>query len=69
MSDDVKMAIVCFAPMLIFAVGGFIYSAWQDWLIADAAHTALAVQKEVYLNMPDKCKECPYCNQKKEDKK
>lgn len=68
MSDDVKMLIICFAPMVTIAVAGVFYFAYQDWLITDAAKKAIEVQKEVYLNMPDKCKECPYCKAKEEKK-
>ncbi len=67
MSDDVKMLIICFAPMVTVAVAGVFYFAWQDWLLTDATKKAIEAQKEIYLNMPDKCKECPYCTQKKED--
>lgn len=66
MSDDVKMALVCLGPLVLFAVLGIAYFAWQDWLLADAAKKAIEAQKEVYLNMPDKCKECPYCCLKEE---
>jgi len=69
MSDDVKMLIICFAPMAIIAVLGVFYFAWQDWLLTDATKKAIDAQKEIYMNMPDKCKECPYCRQKDEEKK
>ena len=67
MSDDVKMLIICFAPMVTVAVVGVFYFAWQDWLLTDATKKAIEAQKEIYLNMPEKCRECPYCTQKKED--
>ena len=67
MSDDVQMALVCFGPLVLFAVLGIAYFAWQDWLLTDATKKAIEAQKEIYLNMPEKCRECPYCTQKKED--
>ena len=68
MSDDVKMLIICFAPMVTVAVVGVFYFAWQDWLLADATKNAIEAQKEIYLNMPEKCRECPYCKAKEEKK-
>ena len=68
MSDDVKMLIICFAPMVTVAVVGVFYFAWQDWLLADATKKAIEAQKEIYLNMPEKCRECPYCKAKEEEK-
>ena len=68
MSDDVQMALVCFGPLVLFAVLGTAYFAWQDWLLADAAKKAIEAQKEIYLNMPEKCRECPYCKAKEEKK-
>ena len=68
MSDDVKMLIICFAPMVTVAVVGVFYFAWQDWLLADATKKAIEAQKEIYLNMPEKCRECPYYKTKEEKK-
>ena len=68
MSDDVKMLFICLglpALIMLFAV---IYFAYQDWLLADAAKKAIEAQKELYLNMPEKCRECPYCKAKEEKK-
>ena len=67
MSDDVKMLLICLGLPVLLLVVPAVYFAWQDWLLADATKKAIEAQKEIYLNMPDKCKECPYCTQKKED--
>lgn len=64
MSDDIKMALICLGAPVMLAGITALYFAYQDWILADAAKKAIEVQKEVYLNMPDKCKECPYCRLK-----
>lgn len=69
MSDDVKMALICLGLPVLLIVATAVYFAWQDWLLVDAAKKAIDAQKEIYMNMPDKCKECPYCRQKEEEKK
>ena len=61
MSDDVKMLIVCFAPMAIIAVLGMFYFAWQDWLLADIAKKTLEAQKEIAKSLPEECLKCPHC--------
>ena len=66
MSDDVKILLVCLGLPVFFAMLGLVYFAWQDLLLADATKNAIEAQKEVYLNMPDKCKECPYCKAKED---
>jgi len=66
MSDDVKMLFVCLGLPVIFVIFGIFYFAYQDWLLADAAKKAIEAQKEIYLNMPEKCRDCPYCRQKEE---
>ena len=68
MSDEAQFALVCFGPLVLFAVLGIAYFAWQDWLLADAAKKAIEAQKEICLNMPEKCRECPYCKTKEEKK-
>ena len=67
MSDDVKMALICLGLPVLLIVATAVYFAWQDWLLADTAKKAIEAQKEIWLNMPEKCRECPYCTQKKED--
>ena len=69
MSDDVKMALICLGLPVLLIVATAVYFAWQDWLLIDATKKAIDAQKEIYMNMPDKCKECPYCRQKEEEKK
>lgn len=66
MSDDVKMALVCLGLPALFVLFAAIYFAYQDWLIVDAAKKAIEAQKELYLNKPEKCRECPYCKAKDE---
>lgn len=68
MSDDVKMALICLGLPALFVLFAAIYFAFQDWLIVDAAKKAIEAQKEIWLNMPDKCRECPYCKAMEEKK-
>lgn len=68
MSDDVKVLLVCLGLPAMFALFGIFYFAWQDWLLADATKKAIAAQKEIYLNMPEKCRDCPYHKAKEENK-
>ena len=68
MSDDAQMALVCLGLPAILMLAGIVYFAYQDWILADATKKAIEAQKEIYLNMPDKCRECPYCRQKGEKK-
>ncbi len=68
MSDNVQMALVCFGPLILFVIFGIAYFAYQDWLLADATKKAIEAQKEIYLNMPEKCRECPYCKAMEEKK-
>ncbi len=68
MSDDVKMLFICLGLPALLMLFAAIYFAYQDWLLADAAKKAIEAQKELYLNMPEKCRECPYCKAKEEKK-
>ena len=68
MSDDVKMALICLGLPTLLMLFAAIYFAYQDWLLTDATKKAIEVQKEIWLNMPEKCRECPYCKAKEEKK-
>ena len=68
MSDDVKMALICLGMPVLLIVAMAVYFAFQDRVLADATKKAIEAQKEIWLNMPDKCRECPYCRQKEEKK-
>ena len=68
MSDDVKMALICLGLPVLLLVAMVVYFAFQDWLLADATKKVIETQKEIWLNMPEKCRECPYCRQKEEKK-
>ena len=68
MSDDVKMALICLGLPVMLAGITALYFAYQDWLLVNATKKAIEAQKEIYLNMPDKCRDCPYCSQKEEGK-
>ncbi len=66
MSDDVKIALICLGLPVLLLVATAVYFAFQDWLLADAAKKAIEAQKEIWLNIPEKCKDCPYCRLKEE---
>ena len=66
MNDDVKMALICLGMPILLLVATAVYFAFQDWLLADTAKKAIEAQKEIWLNMPEKCKDCPYCRLKEE---
>lgn len=68
MSDDVKMALICLGLPVMLVVAVAVYLAFQDWLLVDATKKAIEAQKEIWLNMPEKCKDCPYCRLKEEKK-
>ena len=68
MSDDVKMALICLGLPTLLMLLAAIYFAYQDWLLVDATKKAIEAQKEIWLNMPEKCKDCPYCRLKEERK-
>ena len=68
MSDDVKMALICLGLPVLLMLFAAIYFAYQDWLLADATKKAIEAQKEIWLNIPDKCRECPYCKAMEEKK-
>lgn len=68
MSDDVKMALICLGLPVLLVVAVAVYLAFQDWLLVDATKKAIEAQKEIWLNMPEKCKDCPYCRLKEEKK-
>ena len=54
--------------ILIVVLLAAIYFAYQDRLLVDATKKAIDAQKEIWLNMPEKCKDCPYCRLKEERK-
>ena len=68
MSDDVKMALICLGLPVLLIVATAVYFAFQDWVLADATKKAIEAQKEIWLNMSEKCKDCPYCRLKEERK-
>lgn len=68
MSDDAQMVLVCLGLPAILMLAGIVYFAYQDWILADATKKAIEAQKEIWLNMPEKCKDCPYCKAKEEKK-
>ena len=68
MSDDVKMALICLGLPTLLVLLAAIYFAYQDRLLVDATKKAIDAQKEIWLNMPEKCKDCPYCRLKEERK-